>query len=274
MVINQKTMDKMHDIQFEMLKELINVMDELQIKYYFVHGSLLGAIRDHDFIAEDDDIDIAIFRKDYDKLLKYGNNMLGNSYFLQNTINDNYPLAFAKMRNNNTTFWQPILDGYNCNQGMYIDIFPIDFTPNNSILFKVRIKLLNIRINSLMKDCESIIYKIAKFASKLRYPSLREAMLKREKLLNELRETSFVSIYGGKTSEFNMPIEWFGDGEYFLFRNILVRCPKCYKEYLTRIYGADYLDHNPALSRMDDKKRIEVSANIIDFEKSYKEYRN
>ena len=75
MFIDLKTMDQMHSIQFEMLKELIKVMDTLQVKYYFVHGSLLGAIRQHDFIIEDDDIDIAVPRNDYNRLMQEGNGL-------------------------------------------------------------------------------------------------------------------------------------------------------------------------------------------------------
>ena len=82
MQIDIKTMNKMHDIQYEMLIDLIRVMERLQINYYFIHGSLLGAVRDNDFIEEDDDIDIALFREDYNKLFSYGTDLLKKEYFL------------------------------------------------------------------------------------------------------------------------------------------------------------------------------------------------
>ena len=96
MLIDQNTMDMIHNIQLEMLKELIRVMNLLRIKYYFVHGSLLGAIRDNDFIAEDDDIDIAIFREDYNRLMYHGQAMMAPQFFLQNSANDRFPLSFGK----------------------------------------------------------------------------------------------------------------------------------------------------------------------------------
>ena len=149
MLIDQTTMDTMHGIQFEMLKELIRVMDLLQIKYYFVHGSLLGAIRDNDFIAEDDDIDIAIFREDYNRLMYYGQALLSSQYFLQNSANDRYPLSFGKMRKNDTAFIQPVLMRVDCNKGIYIDIFPLDYE-DNSYLFRIKRFFLETRISQML----------------------------------------------------------------------------------------------------------------------------
>ena len=133
MQIDLETMKRIHVIQLEMMKELIKVMETLNIKYYFVHGSLLGAITRNDFIPEDDDIDIAIFRDDYNRLIKYGNDHLSDKYFIQSSLNDDFPLSFAKMRNSRTTFIQPVLSKCKCNKGIYIDIFPIDYKSKNRI---------------------------------------------------------------------------------------------------------------------------------------------
>ena len=151
MLIDLETMKKIHDIQLEMISELIKVMERLNIKYYFVHGSLLGAITNQNFIPEDDDIDIAIFREDYNRLLKYGNDYLSSDdYFIQSSLNDDFPLSCAKMRNSRTAFIQPVLDRYKCNKGIYIDIFPIDYASKINI-FAYKEKFLSIRINSRLK---------------------------------------------------------------------------------------------------------------------------
>ena len=149
MYIDQKTMDRIHDIQYEMLKELIRVMELLNIKYYFVHGSLLGAIRDNEFIAEDEDIDIAIFREDYNKLMYHGQALMSSEFFLQNSANDQFPLSFGKMRKNDTAFIQPVLNHVECNKGIYIDIFPIDYE-NNNCVFQVKKLLLDARVQRVL----------------------------------------------------------------------------------------------------------------------------
>ena len=264
-------MDGMHDIQFEMLKELIRVMDQLQVKYYFVHGSLLGAVRDNEFIAEDDDIDIAIFREDYNRLMYHGQALLSPEYFLQNSANDRYPLPFAKMRKNNTAFIQPVLSRINCNKGVYIDIFPIDYE-DSSKLFNLRKYFLNVRIAQAMQTgSKGLKGRVIGLLSKLLCASYDKALLKREILYSNANKNDQLVIYGGKTSEKHMPAEWFEAQTFFKFRDIDVACPSGYVPYLKRIYGEDYLNHNPAGKRIEGKQ-IEISADVLDFEKSYLDY--
>lgn len=271
MIISQDTMDRMHDLQYEMLKELIRVMDILNIDYYFVHGSLLGAIRDHDFIAEDDDIDIAIFRKDYNRLMMRGNALLGEDYFIQNSGNDGYPLSFAKLRKQNTAFIQPVLENTKCNQGIYIDIFPIDFE-NNNFFSKTKIKLLDRRISQIFPQRPSDVKNKCKDVFvKILFPSFDAALWKREILLSSRKESQYLCIHNGKTSETHMPISWFDDYDMVQFRDIYVKCPKDSSKYLARIYGENYINHNPAEKRAYNSQ-IEISAEILDFEKSYLDY--
>lgn len=271
MNITQSTMDRIHDIQYDMLKELIRVMDVLKINYYFVHGSLLGAIRDHDFIAEDDDIDIAIFRREYNKLMLEGNALLGEDLFLQNSANDKYPLPFAKLRKQDTAFIQPVLKHTKCNQGIYIDIFPIDYEPSRKTT-RFQLRLLDRRISTIFPNpTNSLKNRIMNIIAKSYCFSYDSALLKREILLSSQEERNTLCIHGGKTTEKLMPIEWFQNYIEVPFRDITVKCPIDYAKYLSRIYGADYINHNPATKRITEKQ-IEISAEILDFKKSYLEY--
>lgn len=271
MLIEQKTMDRIHDIQYEMLKELIRVMNILGIKYYFVHGSLLGAIRDNELIAEDDDIDIAVFREDYNKLMYHGQALISSEYFLQNSTNDRFPLSFGKMRKNNTAFIQPVLKNIECNKGIYIDIFPIDYE-DNSISFRLKKYFLDARIHQVLntgpKGWKSSIVGILAKVLHLYYD---RALLKRELLFSTIKKSDYLVIFGGKASEKHMPAEWFEKQVFICFRDIQVSCPSGYVAYLKRIYGENYLEHNPAGGRIEGR-RIEISADVLDFENSYLDY--
>ncbi len=271
MLIDQRTMDRMHDIQYDMLKELVRVMDLLQIKYYFVHGSLLGAIRDNDFIAEDDDIDIAIFREDYNRLMYHGQALMNPQYFLQNSVNDNYPLSFGKMRKNDTAFIQNVLRKIDCNKGIYIDIFPIDYE-NKDLFFNIRRFLLEGRIYQLLDiGARSWKRKLLDIASRVFCLYYSQALLKREVLYSSTKKNDFLVIYGGKSTEKHMPASWFAEQVFCSFRDIVVSCPSGYADYLKRIYGVDYMEHNPAEARIDNRE-IEISASVLDFDKSYLDY--
>jgi len=61
----------------DVLYALSNVFDELNLQWWLEYGTLLGAIRDNDFISHDVDIDIGLFHDDYSPeiekiFLKYG----------------------------------------------------------------------------------------------------------------------------------------------------------------------------------------------------------
>lgn len=271
MLIDQKTMDRIHDVQYEMLKELIRVMDLLHIKYYFVHGSLLGAIRDHDFIAEDDDIDIALLREDYNTLMYYGQALLSSGFFLQNSTKDGFPLAFGKLRKNNTAFIQPVLKNIDCHKGIYIDIFPLDYE-NKGLLFRAKKFFLDKRIQrQLDVGRKNWKLRILEFISCCFCVYYSRALLKREVLYSLAEKSPFLTIYGGKSSEKHMPAEWFSEQTFFLFRDIVVGCPSGYDAYLKHIYGENYIFRNPAETRIEGRK-IEISAEILDLTKSYLDY--
>lgn len=271
MFITQDTMERLHDVQFDMLNELIRVMDILHIEYYFVHGSLLGAVRDNDFIAEDDDIDIGIMREDYNRLLLYGQAIIDTEYFIQSASTDGYPLPFAKLRKNDTAFIQPVLKNVDCHKGIYIDIFPIDYE-SDSKFFRIKKLLLDYRIRIIFPNNRlSFKGKILQTLPKIIYFNYSSALLKREVLFSSAKKSKYVTIYGGKPSEGHMPVEWFEQCWLCDFRGIKVKCPMGYREYLKRIYGDEYMLHNPAEERIFEKE-IEVSADILDFERSYLDY--
>lgn len=85
-MMNEKEyLEKAHEIMLKLLIEFDRVCQKYSIKYYVICGSLLGAIRHREFIPWDDDVDVAVPRKDFDKLIKIASAEWGQgSYCLVN----------------------------------------------------------------------------------------------------------------------------------------------------------------------------------------------
>ena len=59
-------MNQLQQKELEILKVFIDVCKQLDLKYYLVCGSALGAVKYQGFIPWDDDVDVGLFREDYE----------------------------------------------------------------------------------------------------------------------------------------------------------------------------------------------------------------
>lgn len=111
-----------------MLEEFDRVCKRLGIPYVLFAGTMLGAVRHQGFVPWDDDLDVMMLRRDYDRFLDLAEQYLDQEkFFLQREFSEHWPMFFSKLRMNNTT----CLEKYHprdpkSHQGIYMDIFPCD----------------------------------------------------------------------------------------------------------------------------------------------------
>jgi lipopolysaccharide cholinephosphotransferase len=117
---------KIWAIVLDLLIKFDEVCRMHSLRYFLAFGSLLGAVRHNGFIPWDDDIDVCMLRSDYDKLCELRDEFV-NPYFLQLPGKDNdYWFTFAKLRNSNTSAVSRTFRYSKFNQGIALDIFPLD----------------------------------------------------------------------------------------------------------------------------------------------------
>lgn len=117
---------------FDIFLEVKRVCEKLEIQYFIMGGTALGAVRHGGFIPWDDDFDIGMTRKNYDRFICRAKEELREGFFLQTYQTEKHsPFYFAKVRKDNTQFVERYCRKLSIHQGIYIDIFPYDAVPDN-----------------------------------------------------------------------------------------------------------------------------------------------
>ena len=120
--------EELKQIELSLLKKIDFLCKEHGWRYSLCGGTLLGAIRHKGFIPWDDDIDIAMPRKDYESFLKYGI-VNGKEYDIQIVspkTSSCYAYLAAKVCDTNTLMEENNFERDGLEMGVYVYIFPID----------------------------------------------------------------------------------------------------------------------------------------------------
>lgn len=127
-------MKKVWAVELDLLSEFIRVCKKNSLRFFADGGTMLGAVRHSGMIPWDDDIDLTMPRHDYEILCKIASKEFVQPYFWQTEETDpTSRRGHAQLRNMLTT---GILEnernnGLCFNQGIFIDIFPLDSIPDD-----------------------------------------------------------------------------------------------------------------------------------------------
>lgn len=122
-----------HELK-EMLGELIKFLKKENINYFVWAGTFLGAVRHKGFIPWDDDVDLAMTRPEYNKLLEYlknNDNKISDNLDAIGFEIGNSDFPFIKIVNKNLS----VVEEEKCDEYLWIDIFPLDGTPRENEKF-------------------------------------------------------------------------------------------------------------------------------------------
>lgn len=126
MITQEEALKKLQTTELKILVAIADFCKANNIVWYIDSGTALGAMRHKGFIPWDDDIDIAMPRKDYDRFLELANDGFANCRVHTARNTKGYAPLFAKVCLNGTRFETQETRDAGFNQGIFVDAFPID----------------------------------------------------------------------------------------------------------------------------------------------------
>lgn len=268
-------------------KEIKKICDEHNIRYFAIAGTAIGAVRHSGFIPWDDDIDIAMPRKDYENFLALCHLLPSKLKFTDFSTSSESPIVFGKVQDTSTCYTsEDDLDNPDAYYGVFVDIMPMDGVPSNSLYYWVhrmslrrilqlhklliesdnKINTPNKRIKTIMRIFANVLYKlniINKTNLKKTFISLVSKYEYDESEYSacmwQFVSTTGVSVYN------RYKVADFTGYTSIPFEDTTMRIPIGYKNYFKSVCP-DYMTPPPI------EKQIPHHGGIIDFNRSYTEY--
>lgn len=134
-VVTREELDGIHDALMGILDEIDRVCKANGIQWGISGGSALGAIRHRGFIPWDDDVDIVMTRRDFDRFKEVFPRDAAPYYTFLCPGEENYYSHLPRVYNSHTTM--EVIQNTGRGKGLYVDIFVLDNVSDNPILFGI-----------------------------------------------------------------------------------------------------------------------------------------
>ena len=247
--------------EYDILNKVDSICKQLNLRYYLVYGTLIGAVRHHGFIPWDDDLDIMMPRRDYKILLDYFEKHSVELYPLKSVFAwPKYEYAMARITDMRYkliyTHRVPYCDA---DMGLFIDIYPFDGVGNNYRAAKrTQARARNLRrlyvraASSSPHDSSNIFLKAFEHLA-FKYAKKQGEYYFQNKLLTIIKKYSYAD------SRYVAPLSWdpdyvfkkemFEPNKMLMFVNKKYPVPNDYDGFL-KVYYDDYMKLPPKEERV------------------------
>lgn len=239
---------KIWAVELQILEKIDEVCRKHNLTYYAYYGTLLGAVRHQGFVPWDDDLDIAMFRDDYEKFQAIAAEEFTEPYFFQNAYTDGIIRFMAKIRDSRTTAIEHLAPSIN--QGIFIDVFPLDVAPDGineeaAIILEVQREIWTTVVNpreileeleagkSFVLDINTLV-NLIKLDKRERFKEFEAFSLAH---FGETQNVDFIVRQLFYDQPESPKKDWFKNIVYLPFENIQIPAPAEYDKILTVLYG-------------------------------------
>lgn len=247
-VMNTLTFEEIRTCQYELLEFMDAFCRKNNIQYYLAFGTLLGAVRHRGFIPWDDDIDVCMFRSEYERFKQSMLNETGNIRLITLDAAE-YFFPFGRLCNIST--YSTI--GNRRSYGVSMDIYVMDELPDD--------KIENERFcSSIYKEIRKSDFWKRMIARVLFHSHLRPRLLESIQKHHSKRILALAQRYNGKGNEFvadlcgtrviqPLPRKLFSNDIRLKFESGYFQAPEQYDAILSILYG-DYMTPPPEDQRV------------------------
>lgn len=249
-------------VQYNILLYVKEVCEKHNINYIIGYGTLLGAIRHKGFIPWDDDIDVMLLRKDYEKFAKAMEEEKHQYYRFCNMVDGSRCHGpYGIMEDTRTAIFH---DRFNSellkDEGVSVDIFPFDDVPDDEEELRKILKtqkmwkaLNNLRITEKYPKTDSGLKILLKKMGKLvvNVIGTKRIFENTQKIAHKKFEkecTRAGDLMCDPEVRNCFEKKFFLDTIDVLFEKDYFKAPKSYDEYLKHCYG-DYMQLPPIEQR-------------------------
>ncbi|MDQ0200744.1 LicD family protein [Neobacillus ginsengisoli] len=268
--LSEEERQQLKQVLLEIYQDILDFCNKEKLCVMLGGGSALGAVRHGGFIPWDDDLDLMMPRKDYDYFFKEFPKNYGDKYTLY-VPQKGHKMSnlFGKVIKKNTELVELQKITSDFDKGIYIDIFPIEYAPNNSIAQKVKgtlsiifglaaVSIFGYQFRNSLTDeymkknnRAYFIHKVRLFLGMLfSFRSYEYWYIKFDKFVRTKRTTNYITVPTGRKRYLGElykkevffpvePVEFEGKEAYI---------PGDYNKYLIGLYG-DYMKIPPVEKR-------------------------
>lgn len=248
-----------------LLEELDEICKKHNITYYIDGGSAIGAIRHHGFIPWDDDIDIVMTRKNFEKFESIIDKEISKDRKYESIErNPKYTMVYARYCDRTTTniLRTSLLDVFE--SGVFIDIFVLDPIPSDKKIqekylkkFRAYAEYINpYYYDAVVSGNNFEMLKMRLFGKILGKKRLHKYIKK--KLFSYEEEKCDYYCFRFDLFPFIYPKEYFQKPRYMQFEELISPVPTMIEEYLQVHYGDTWM----IIPKHDEQETHNVVINL------------